>query len=626
MYMRRCCAFFLFLSFLSLNMMGYSDHRDRKIDSLEHVLKQETRLTWEERVRAHSELMWGYINTDGSRTVKHAKAILSLTKNGKGLLSRHYAYRLIGQCAYGACLYDSAMHCYEIAEQVAMQMGDCPEYTQTDVDDALSSLYGTIGNTLNMQGMTTLALEYYLKALKIFEREGWHESEAILYYNVGEMFLEMGNNEEAHRYYLLSQKAAAQTNDSLIQIMPLQGLSMSLLNLNKPDSAMEAARVTLDYYLAHFDQEFAGAMNTYVSMARIAYHGHGDVSLAQHYLDEAYPISKRIDTDNADVSDLYCFQAELCSARKEWQQTVYWAQRALEKNDEDPHHNVGVYKLLSRAYAHLGMGDESEHYTHLMHSALESLANQQHQSALSEMQVRYDTQKKEAELQQIKSRRQLVMIVYIAVTLVLLAVALLAFAVMRHRRQMQLVKAQLLGEANERQRLARDLHDRLGGMLTATRLSMEGGRTAESLDLLQQTHSEMRKVAHHLMPVSLSRSGLDVALSEFCHVLPNVCYKCMGAPHRFDEQLEVLAYCAVHELVNNAVKYAHAHSITVQLLYENQTLSCIVSDDGCGFSADEKYTGTGLQSLRERIRVVGGDFSLQSVPGQGTEIYFTLPI
>lgn len=623
--MRRCCAFFLFLTLLSLNMMGYSDHRDRKIDSLEHVLKQEAKLTWEERVHAHSELMWGYINTDSPRTVKHAKAILSLTKNGKGLLSRHYAYRLIGQCAYGACLYDSAMHCYEIAEQVAMQMGDCPEYTQTDVDDALSSLYGTIGNTLNMQGMSTLALEYYLKALKIFEREGWHESEAILYYNVGEMFLEMGNNDEAHHYYLLSQKAAAQTNDSLIQIMPLQGLSMSLLNLNKPDSAMEAARVTLDYYLAHFDQEFAGAMNTYVSMARIAYHGHGDVSLAQHYLDEAYPISERIDTDNADVSDLYCFQAELCSARKEWQQTVYWAQRALEKNDEDPHHNVGVYKLLSKAYAHLGQGEESERYTQLMHAEMEALANQQHQSALSEMQVRYETQKKEAELERMKSRQHMLLVIYITATVALLVLALMVWAVMRHRRQMQLMKAKLLGEADERQRLARDLHDRLGGMLTVTRLSLEAGRTAESAGLLQQTHAEMRKVAHHLMPASLSRSGLDVAISEYCQVLPHVHYTLMGESRRFDEQMEVLAYCVLHELVNNALKHAQARNITLQLLFEEKKLTCVVQDDGIGFVESEEK-GMGLKNVRERVSVVGGEFSLHSVPGQGTEVYFTLPI
>lgn len=618
-----CCLLFLFC----LRILGYSDHRNRHVDSLEAVLRHEDRLPWKDCVQAHSGLMWGYLQTDGRKMHQHAQAILRLTEGRKdGLVARSDAFKLIGQCAYAECLYDSARHCYDRSLEVISQMESVEKYQRRDIDDALSSLYGTIGNLYNIQGMTTLALEYYLKALEIFEREGWHESEAILYYNVGEMFLEMGNNEEAHQYYLLSQQAAIQTGDSLIQVLPLEGLSMSLLNLNKPDSAMVVAQKALDYYLAHCDEEFSAVMNTYVSMARIAYHGFADAAKAQSYLAEAFPIAERFENDNADVSDLYSFQAELCSARGEWKQTVDWALKALEKNDEDPHHNIGVYELLSKAYAHLGMGDESEHYTNLMHSALESLANQQHQSALSEMQVRYDTQKKEAELQQIKSRRQLVMIVYIAVTLVLLAVALLAFAVMRHRRQMQLVKAQLLGEANERQRLARDLHDRLGGMLTATRLSMEGGRTAESLDLLQQTHSEMRKVAHHLMPVSLSRSGLDVALSEFCHVLPNVCYKCMGAPHRFDEQLEVLAYCAVHELVNNAVKYAHAHSITVQLLYENQTLSCIVSDDGCGFSADEEYTGTGLQSLRERIRVVGGDFSLQSVPGQGTEIYFTLPI
>lgn len=624
--MGRGILFFCILFLLCLRILGYSDHRNRDIDSLEAVLRHEDRLSWQDRVRAHSGLMWGYLQTDDRKMHQHAQAILRLTEGRKdGLIARSNAFKLIGQSAYAACLYDSARHCYDRSLDVISQMKVDGQYTQSDIDDAFSSLYGTIGNLYNIQGMTTLALDCYLKALEIFEREGWHESEAILYYNVGEMFLEMGNNEEAHRYYLLSQKAACLTSDSLIHALPLEGLSMSLLNMDKPDSAMVVARKALDYYQAHYDEEFAAVMNTYVTMARIAYHGYGDKDKAQSYLDEAFPIAESFENDNADVSDLYCFQAELCFARGEWQSAVDWALKALEKNDEDPHHNIGIYELLSKAYAHLGMGNDSEHYTQLMHAALESLANQQHQSALSEMQVRYETQKKEAELQEIKSHRQLVMIVYVAITLVLLAIALLTIAVMRHRRQVQLMKAQLLGEANERQRLARDLHDRLGGMLTATRLSMEGGRMAESLGLLQQTHAEMRKVAHHLMPASLSQSGLDVALAEFCRVLPNVSFSCMGDLHRFDEQLEVLAYCAVHELVNNAVKHSRAHNIAVQLLYEAQMLSCVVSDDGCGFVSEEG-TGNGLNNIRERIHVVGGEFSLQSVPGQGTEIYFTLPI
>lgn len=625
--MWRVLSFFFLLFFACSKMFGeYADHRNRHVDSLEIALRHEERLQWVDRVRAHSDLMWGYLQTDGKKFQKHARAVLQLTEGRRdGLLARSAAFRLIGQCAYAECLYDSAKHCYDRALDVIDQMEENENYKQSDIDDALSFLYGTIGNLYNIQGMSTLALDYYLKALKIFEREGAHESVAISYYNIGEMFLEMGNNEEAHRYYLLSRKAAAETDDSLIQALPLTGLGMSLLNMNKPDSAMLAAHSALKYYLNHVDEEFACAMNTYVLLARIAYLGFGDTVHSQRYLDEAYPISERFESDNTDVSDLYCFQAELCSARGDWQGVVTWALRALDKNDEDPHHNIGVYKLLSKAYAHLGNGDESERYIQLMHAALETMSNQQHQSALGEMQVRYETQKKEAELEQIKSRQRLLVIIYFALTVILLVFGALAFAIMRHRKQLQLMKAKLFGEANERQRMARDLHDRLGGMLTATRLSMEGGRVAESLGLLKQTHAEMRKVAHHLMPEALSRSGLDVALSEFCSVLPNATYSCMGTPHRFEEQLEILAYCALHELVNNAIKHANAHNITIQLLFEEEKLSCIVSDDGKGFVPGEEK-GMGLSSIRERINVLGGTFLLQSVPNQGTEVYFSLPI
>ncbi len=624
-------SFFLFLLFsLSTNFVwGYEDHRDRAIDSLEQVLRHEKSLGWEDRLRAHSDLMWGYLQTDSRKMHLHANTILKLTEGkDNGLIVRSSAFRLIGQCAYGECLYDSAQHCYERSEEVVNQMRKNKRYTKSDVDDAASTLYGTIGNLYNIQSMSTLALEYYLKALKIFEEYGWHESEAILYYNIGEMFLEMSNNEEAHKYYLLSQKAAALTQDSLIQMLPISGLAMSLLNMGQNGEAMKAAKTALNYYLKHVDEEFGTAFSVYICMARIAYLGYGDAVLAQEYMDQAEPFIQRFGGDNTDVSDFYAFQAELCMSRKEWQQVVDFGLKSLEENDEDLHHNIGVYQKLSVAYAHLGKADEAECYTHLMQDAYDTFANQQHQSALGEMQVMYETQKKEARIAEMELTQRMTNITYIAVIVVLVLLALSLFSHYLYRRKIQLMNAKLMGEHDERQRLARDLHDRLGGMLTATRLSLESGNTPEATQLLQQTHAEMRKVAHHLMPLSLSHNGLSAAIEEYCQVLPHVDCDVMGTPIRFDAHLEILVYCVLHELINNALKHARANHIMVQVMFDEHEVSAIVADDGVGFDIETstKKQGSGLTNIQERLKTAGGSINISSTPGKGTEIYFTLPV
>ena len=627
--MKHISLLLFFLFFLSTtSVCGYSDHRDRAIDSLEQVLRHEKSLEWEDRVRAHSDLMWGYLQTDSKKMHLHANAILQMTEGmDNGLIARSGAFRLIGQSAYVECLYDSARHCYERSEEVIDQMRKNKRYTKFDVDDAASTLYGTIGNLYNIQSMSTLALEYYLKALKIFEEYGWHESEAILYYNVGEMFLEMSNNEEAHKYYLLSEKAASLTQDSLIQMLPVSGLAMSLLNMGQNDEAMKAAKTALNYYLNHIDEEFSSAFSVYICMARIAYLGYGDAVLAQQYMDQAEPFIQRFEGDNTDVSDFYAFQAELCMARKEWQNVVDFGLKSLEENDEDLHHNIGVYQRLSVAYAHLGMADEAEHYTHLMQDAYDTFANQQHQSALGEMQVMYETQKKEARIAEMEITQRMTNIIYMAVIVGLLLLAVSLFTYFIYRRKVQLMKAKLMGEHDERQRLARDLHDRLGGMLTATRLSLESGNTLETSQLLQQTHAEMRKVAHHLMPLSLSRDGLDAAISEYCQVLPRVDCEILGTPVRFDAHLEILVYCVLHELINNALKHARAHHVQVQVMFEEHNVAAIIADDGVGFDVEAatQNQGSGLANIQERLKTVNSLMNITSNPGKGTEIYLTVP-
>ena len=163
-------------------------------------------------------------------------------------------------------------------------------------------------------------------------------------------------------------------------------------------------------------------------------------------------------------------------------------------------------------------------------------------------------------------------------------------------------------------------------VLTAMRLTLEQDKKDETLEMLSQTSTELRKVAHHLMPESLSRKGLHAALSDYCRVLPNVTFCYFGEPHRLSEDVEVLCYSIIHELINNALRHANATHIQVQLMYEADTISAVVADDGKGFDVNAPYQGMGLTNIRQSIAVHNGRLSVSSSPENGTEIHFEIPL
>jgi len=146
------------------------------------------------------------------------------------------------------------------------------------------------------------------------------------------------------------------------------------------------------------------------------------------------------------------------------------------------------------------------------------------------------------------------------------------------------------------------------------------------LGLLDSSVQEMRRVAHHLMPDSLSRFGLKPAVSDFCSNLPSVQFTYYGDESRLDSKLEVMIYRSIHELVNNALKHAGASQIMVQIIQEPGRIAFTVQDDGCGFDPSTETEGMGLQNIRTRVASYNGLLDISSKAGEGTEINVELKV
>jgi signal transduction histidine kinase len=203
---------------------------------------------------------------------------------------------------------------------------------------------------------------------------------------------------------------------------------------------------------------------------------------------------------------------------------------------------------------------------------------------------------------------------------------------MNGEKQLIATQAVLDGETAERSRLARDLYDGIGGMLSVLKLNLNeiknalaSGNTGvtrfnDMMKVLDQSIVELRRIAHQVMPESLMRYGLKTSVEDFCHTVPSAHFQYFGNEDRLDYRLEVLLYRCTYELVNNAVKYANAKEIHVQLMIEDGLASLTVHDNGVGFDPLRDTIGTGLKNMRTKVSAYNGNMYIKSIPGEETEI------
>ncbi len=188
-------------------------------------------------------------------------------------------------------------------------------------------------------------------------------------------------------------------------------------------------------------------------------------------------------------------------------------------------------------------------------------------------------------------------------------------------KQLAATEAVLKGEEQERSRLAKDLHDGLGGMLSGIKYSFNTIKenmvmTPEnylaferSMGMLDSSIQEMRRVAHNMMPESLLNFGLDTALKDFCNSINKsralkVSYQSIGiAGLQIEQTVAVTVYRIVQELINNTLKHANAGTAIVQLANTNNRLMVTVEDDGKGFDTTnvKSSTSMGWRNIQHRI-------------------------
>lgn len=210
-------------------------------------------------------------------------------------------------------------------------------------------------------------------------------------------------------------------------------------------------------------------------------------------------------------------------------------------------------------------------------------------------------------------------------------------------KQLLTIDAMLKGQEDERSRIAKDLHDGLGSLLSGTKLSFMNVKENlllspehtklfdKSISMLDNTIGDLRKVAQNLMPEALVKFGLQDAVRDFCDTIQStsglkVNCQHFGAVRRLDNTAEVFIYRIIQELVNNVIKHAEAKEVIIQLTFEPTKIRITVEDDGKGFDKGilTNATGAGMANINYRMQYFNGSSDIITEPGKGTSVNIEL--
>ena len=506
----------------------------------------------------------------------------------------------------------------------------------------VGKLAANIGNAYLTKQWYEMALTYYMEALAIFDKRDDNEKLAVVYYQLSCLYSDIN-----------AVKKAIEFSEKALEICPDDPYSLfGLANVYSSDQQYKKSNDYLTEAL-----KFCKLQNNVYLMGVIYYHlGENalitsDLANAQKYAELALEINGEIGNPAAYGGALSVL-SKVEELKGNFAKSEIYINEVLQIVDEldNLHGKSFCYMILSElAIAQRKYSDNIE-YWKKWELVNNQIAAETTLRTAGEMEAKYENEKKELKISILEQEKRLMKKLSIAVGAALLLVLASFFFLWRltvqskkfaeaHIKQLeqekQLVATQAVldGETRERARLARDLHDGLGGLLTGVRLNlqeMKDGvkleyvdveRFDKALGLLDESVKEMRRVSHHLMPDSLSRFGLKAAVSDFCHSLSqNITFNYYGEEVRLDPQLEVMIYRAIHELVNNALKHAGADQIMVQILQEPDRIAFTVEDNGCGFNPNAPTQGTGLQNIKNRIEAYNGTLHIDSKLGEGTEV------
>jgi signal transduction histidine kinase len=531
-------------------------------------------------------------------------------------------------------------------------------------DEQVYGFYNSMLNICFFLGNYPYALELSMQGLSWTQSIGNKLQEGVFHNLIGYISNKQGNLAEANKQYSIYLSIAESLKDSSRIAHAYREWSDVFLDNHQPDTALS---YLMKAYTIYKDLEFTGASSSknsgdysrvgnLVTVYKISqvYKEKKDYESALQYalksvLYPEAPNRYELAAYYINLGDVYQKLNKPKPALENLQQGLSIAKEIQHNEDiRDAYYNLSEFYKKEKKF------DSTYYYYNNYVSLKDSIVNERTRQNIAFMQSQFDAEKKDEQIkaQQAKLKQQSLVrnIIICSSGLLLIIFALFynryrlgqknRFQQQLNKQQNELMNTVIVTQDKERKRIAEDLHDTLGSILSAAKLKLsavaENGNGQhqydDTMNLLDEAVNEMRNISHNLLPASLLRLGLVAGLQNLLDKISSrsalqISFVAHGFKKRIDENIEVSIYRIILEAVNNIVKHAQAKNVIVQLTQYDTYINVLIEDDGIGFDKNLvlKEHGIGLNNIFSRVDYMKGTVDIDTKPRAGTVINIDIP-
>jgi len=475
---------------------------------------------------------------------------------------------------------------------------------------------------------------------------------------LGYIMMKLKNFTQARNYFLTYLQLTQQIKNKQLEAHALLNLAdLSIAEAKFPDAVPfinNALRIYQTYIPAGFGDNLNREIYTYNKLAEVYKLMHKD-SIALQYCLQAIELVHKAPGNYYDIAAYHINAGDIYNRLKQPDKAIIYLRRGLKIADSIKHreHLRDGYEQLSLSFAMKGKFDSAYSYQQSFSKLKDSILDETSQREIVQRDAELQIER-QRRIQQVELDRQQLwrnIIIGISIFSIVIVIMLynrrqikqkMLYQQQLNKQQNELMNTVIIVQDKERKRIAEDLHDSLGSILSAAKLKLsavadtanENGRPKydDTMNLLDEAVNEMRNISHNLLPASLLRLGLIAGLQNLLDKISSrsdlhINFIAHGFKKRIDENIEVSIYRIVLEAVNNIVKHARAKNVTVQLMQYDTYINVLIEDDGIGFDKTivSKEQGIGLHNIFSRVDYMKGRVDIDTKPKAGTVINIDIP-
>lgn len=644
--------------------------QNRVLDSLIQIVEnQNTPDTI--KLKLSGDISWELLANDIERSLYFAQKELELSVKTARQADIAQSESDLGNIYNRKSQFDTALVHYKKALQLRLKLAQ---------EEKAAGIYSNMASVLMRQNKFKEALDMDFKALRCFEQVSNISKQAVVLGNIGNIYNELDQNQQAESFFRKGLELSRQAGNAVMEGNILTNLGDMMLEYYEKDHQKINTLDSAFYYYSNAELVFIKANASY-NLGGVYNNLGNALNLKKDYKQALIYFEKGL-KNRQQVSDQYGIGLSYHSLGETYTYLGDYSKAIIYyQNSVSIFTGLKNYFSLKQTFARLSELYQSKNdlpntlkYLKLYAQYKDSVYTEDNAKQMAEMQTKYETEKKELENRELKDLNQIkaleieqekqkgfiknLIIISIIILLILGSLSAYSFY---HKKQIQQkaeldaeiarqkeirVKAVIDAEEKERRRIAQDLHDGVGQLLSAAKLNLshledkiktETPEQKEALNhaiqLVDDSVKEVRTVSHNMMPNTLIKLGLASAVREFITKmghLPNlkIDLEMIGMDSRLEPQTETVLYRVIQEVINNIIKHAGANHVGIQLIRHENEISVMIEDNGVGFDTKKinEFDGIGLKGIFSRIEFLNGTVHFDSVSGRGTTVIIEIPV